>query len=256
MVTVTCVIYTTHYCLKISRDPSKSLFGSLEAPDESSSLEAPKLGFKEIATVSCMFVPFAIYAYGAASLGWGFSNLMAFALLAVLVVGLVNRISPSRLAAMFVGGASTMGGICLMIGFAKVIGTVLTDGNILHTIAYGAVNVIGQLGSAATAAGIFIFTTLFNLLIPSGPAKVPMLIPLFLPVADALGMSRQVLCLAFQLGDGLTNYITPVSSVLAAALAMSGVNYGKWLRYVLPYVCITFVISVAALTFLQSIGWS
>ena len=99
-------------------------------------------------------------------------------------------------------------------------------------------------------------TTLFNLLIPSGPAKVPMLIPLFLPVADALSMSRQVLCLAFQLGDGLTNYITPVSSVLAAALAMSGVNYGKWLRYVLPYVCITFVISVAALTFLQSIGWS
>lgn len=256
VLTLTCVLYTTHYCLKISRDPSKSLFGSLEAPDESSSLEAPKLGFKEIATVSCMFVPFAIYAYGAASLGWGFSNLMAFALLAVLVVGLVNRISPSRLAAMFVGGASTMGGICLMIGFAKVIGTVLTDGNILHTIAYGAVNVIGQLGSAATAAGIFIFTTLFNLLIPSGPAKVPMLIPLFLPVADALGMSRQVLCLAFQLGDGLTNYITPVSSVLAAALAMSGVNYGKWLRYVLPYVCITFVISVAALTFLQSIGWS
>lgn len=247
VLTLTCVLYTTHYCLKISRDPSKSLFGSLEAP---------KLGFKEIATVSCMFVPFAIYAYGAASLGWGFSNLMAFALLAVLVVGLVNRISPSRLAAMFVGGASTMGGICLMIGFAKVIGTVLTDGNILHTIAYGAVNVIGQLGSAATAAGIFIFTTLFNLLIPSGPAKVPMLIPLFLPVADALGMSRQVLCLAFQLGDGLTNYITPVSSVLAAALAMSGVNYGKWLRYVLPYVCITFVISVAALTFLQSIGWS
>ena len=117
-------------------------------------------------------------------------------------------------------------------------------------------NVIGQLGSAATADGIFIFTTLFNLLIPSGPAKVPMLITLLLPVADALGMSRPVLCLAFQLGDGLTNYTTPVSSVLAAALATSGANYGKWLRYVLPYVCITFVISVAALTFLQSIGWS
>ena len=69
-------------------------------------------------------------------------------------------------------------------------------------------------------------------------------------------MSRQVLCLAFQLGDGLTNYITPVSSVLAAALAMSGVNYGKWLRYVLPYVGITLSISVAALTFLQSVGWA
>ncbi len=256
VLTLVCVLYTTRYCLKISRDPSKSIYGCLEAPDEEARLEAPTLGFKEIATVCCMFVPFAIYAYGAASKGWGFSNLMAFALLAVLVVGIVNRISPNKLAAMFVGGAASMGGICLMIGFAKVIGTVLTDGQILHTIAFGAVSVIGRLGSAVTATGIFVFTTLFNLLIPSGPAKVPMLIPLFLPVADALGMSRQVLCLAFQLGDGLTNYITPVSSVLAAALAMSGVNYGKWLKYVLPYVGITLAISVVALTLLQSVGWA
>ena len=115
---------------------------------------------------------------------------------------------------------------------------------------------IGSLGDAATATGIFLFTTLFNLLVPSGPAKVPMLIPLFLPVADVLSVSRQVLCLAFQLGDGLTNYVTPVSAVLAAALSLSGVNYGSWLRYVLPYVGITFLISVVALTILQSIGWT
>ena len=44
--------------------------------------------------------------------------------------------------------------------------------------------------------------------------------------------------------------------LLAAALAMSGVNYGKWLKYVLPYVGITLAISVVALTLLQSVGWA
>lgn len=177
-------------------------------------------------------------------------------MVAVVVVGIADRTNPNELAVTFLKGASAMGGICLMIGFAKVVGIVLTDGKILHTIAYAAVTVIGGLGDAFVSTGIFIFTTTFNLLIPSGPAKVPMLIPLFIPVADVLGITRQVLCLAFQLGDGLTNFVTPVSAVLAAALGMTGVDIRQWWRYVLPYTGLTFVIAIVALTILQSTGWS
>lgn len=217
--TLLCVIYTTRYCLKISKDPSRSILGCVEEPDGNDELNKsiPVLGTKDIVTALCMLVPFAFYAYGAAAYAWGFPNLIAF---------------------------------------AKVVGIVLTDGKILHTIAYAAVTAIGGLGDAFTASGMFLFTTAINLLIPSGPAKVPMLIPLFVPVADVLGITRQVMCLAFQLGDGLTNFVTPVSAVLAAALSMSGVDLRQWWRYVLPYTGITFIIAIVALTILQSTGWS
>lgn len=256
--TLLCVIYTTRYCLKISNDPSRSILGCVEEPDGNDELNksVPVLGTKDIVTALCMLVPFAFYAYGAAAYAWGFPNLIAFAMVAVIVVGIVNRTNPNELAVTFLKGASAMGGICLMIGFAKVVGIVLTDGKILHTIAYAAVTAIGGLGDAFTASGMFLFTTAINLLIPSGPAKVPMLIPLFVPVADVLGITRQVMCLAFQLGDGLTNFVTPVSAVLAAALSMSGVDLRQWWRYVLPYTGITFIIAIVALTILQSIGWS
>ena len=256
--TLLCVIYTTRYCLKISKDPSRSILGCVEEPDGNDELNksVPVLGTKDIVTALCMLVPFAFYAYGAAAYAWGFPNLIAFAMVAVIVVGIVNRTNPNELAVTFLKGASAMGGICLMIGFAKVVGIVLTDGKILHTIAYAAVTAIGGLGDAFTASGMFLFTTAINLLIPSGPAKVPMLIPLFVPVADVLGITRQVMCLAFQLGDGLTNFVTPVSAVLAAALSMSGVDLRQWWRYVLPYTGITFIIAIVALTILQSIGWS
>ena len=258
VLTLTCALYTTRYCLRISRDPGKSILGQLEVPDDGDTFgqEVPKLSWQAIVSICCMFVPFAVYAYGAAALGWGFNQLMGFAILAVMVVGVVNRIGPSELSNMFVTGAAPMGGVCVMIGFAKVIGNVLQNGLIMDTIAHAAAEVIGSFGSAAAASGIFLFTTLFNLLVPSGPAKVSMMVPLFVPVADVLGITRQVMCLGFQLGDGLTNYITPVSSVLAAALGMTGVNYGKWLKYVLPYVLITFVISIVALSIRQTIGWS
>lgn len=256
--TLLCVIYTTRYCLKISKDPSRSILGCVEEPDGNDELNKsiPVLGTKDVVTALCMLVPFAFYAYGAAAYAWGFPNLIAFAMVAVIVVGIVNRTNPNELAVTFLKGASAMGGICLMIGFAKVVGIVLTDGKILHTIAYAAVTAIGGLGDAFTASGMFLFTTAINLLIPSGPAKVPMLIPLFVPVADVLGITRQVMCLAFQLGDGLTNFVTPVSAVLAAALSMSGVDLRQWWRYVLPYTGITFIIAIVALTILQSIGWS
>lgn len=256
--TLLCVIYTTRYCLKISKDPSRSILGCVEEPDGNDELNKsiPVLGTKDIVTALCMLVPFAFYAYGAAAYAWGFPNLIAFAMVAVIVVGIVNRTNPNELAVTFLKGASAMGGICLMIGFAKVVGIVLTDGKILHTIAYAAVTAIGGLGDAFTASGMFLFTTAINLLIPSGPAKVPMLIPLFVPVADVLGITRQVMCLAFQLGDGLTNFVTPVSAVLAAALSMSGVDLRQWWRYVLPYTSITFIIAIVALTILQSTGWS
>lgn len=256
--TLLCVIYTTRYCLKISKDPSRSILGCVEEPDGNDELNKsiPVLGTKDIVTALCMLVSFAFYAYGAAAYAWGFPNLIAFAMVAVIVVGIVNRTNPNELAVTFLKGASAMGGICLMIGFAKVVGIVLTDGKILHTIAYAAVTAIGGLGDAFTASGMFLFTTAINLLIPSGPAKVPMLIPLFVPVADVLGITRQVMCLAFQLGDGLTNFVTPVSAVLAAALSMSGVDLRQWWRYVLPYTGITFIIAIVALTILQSTGWS
>lgn len=256
--TLLCVIYTTRYCLKISKDPSRSILGCVEEPDGNDELNKsiPVLGTKDIVTALCMLVPFAFYAYGAAAYAWGFPNLIAFAMVAVIVVGIVNRTNPNELAVTFLKGASAMGGICLMIGFAKVVGIVLTDGKILHTIAYAAVTAIGGLGDAFTASGMFLFTTAINMLIPSGPAKVPMLIPLFVPVADVLGITRQVMCLAFQLGDGLTNFVTPVSAVLAAALSMSGVDLRQWWRYVLPYTGITFIIAIVALTILQSTGWS
>lgn len=257
--TLLCVVYTTRYCLKISRDPSKSLAdGILPAEAATADAAAPEAEatWRSIATLLALIIPFVLYAWGAASKGWGFPELLAFAMVAVMVVGILNRTNYNKLAQSFISGATAMGGICLMIGFAKVIGMVLIEGRILHTIAYGAVTVIGGMGDAFIASGIFIATMLFNLLIPSGPAKVPMLIPLFIPVADVLGISRQVLCLAFQLGDGLTNCVTPVSAVLAAAMSLSGANIGQWLRFVLPFVFMTFIIAIVSLTILQAMGWS
>lgn len=139
---------------------------------------------------------------------------------------------------------------------SKLISTVLADGQVINTIAHAALTVIQSLGSSFSAIGMFIFTTLFNLMMPSGPAKVPILMPLFTPVADVLGITRQVLCTCYQLGDGLTNFLTPVSSVLATGLILSETRYSKWLKYAVPYALILIAFSGLCIFLLQSFGWT
>lgn len=100
--TALCVIWTTRYCLKIARDPAKSILGFVESPEEgetnaSGETAAPKLGLREIVTVLCMLVPFAVYAVGAASYGWGFPVLIACAMVAVIVVGFATAPTPMSL---------------------------------------------------------------------------------------------------------------------------------------------------------------
>ena len=126
----------------------------------------------------------------------------------------------------------------------------------VNTISNVAVEVIGRFGAAGSAAGMFLFTTLFNLLMPNGLAKIPILMPLFIPIGDILGITRQVLALCYQMGDGLTNFITPMSTVLASGLMIANVNYGKWMKYVAPYVLTLLGFAIAVIMILQTIGWA
>ena len=66
--------------------------------------------------------------------------------------------------------------------------------------------------------------------------------PIMTPLADVIGLTRQVAVLAYQYGDGLSNTIFPVSSSLVASLAIAGVPFEKWLKYQIPLFCIWVVI--------------
>jgi len=54
--------------------------------------------------------------------------------------------------------------------------------------------------------------------------------------SDLIGISRQATVVAFQLGDGFTNMITPTSGVLLGVLSVAKIPYEKWFRWVLPLI--------------------
>ena len=259
LVTGFCVFYTMRYCRKIVNDPSKSIMGEIEFASDGEELisgESKKLNMRAVLSVLFLFLPFLLYAFGTAYFGWGFGQLLGFAFISAVIVALLNQWTPNEFARRFMSGAGEMGGVCMLICFGRVAGLVLVNSNMVNTISNVAVEVIGRFGAAGSAAGMFLFTTLFNLLMPNGLAKIPILMPLFIPIGDILGITRQVLALCYQMGDGLTNFITPMSTVLASGLMIANVNYGKWMKYVAPYVLTLLGFAIAVIMILQTIGWA
>ncbi|MDO5391761.1 MAG: AbgT family transporter [Eubacteriales bacterium] len=257
--TAFCAFYNTRYALRISRDPSRSIDGeilTLSEEEKNNIGNETALKPSSVVAVVMMILPFVIYAYGSSKYGWGFDYLIALGFVSAIILGFVFRYTPNDWAKRFCAGAAQMGPVCLLIGFSKLISVILADGQVINTIAHSALLIIQQLGSSFSAIGMFLFTTLFNLMMPSGPAKVPILMPLFTPVADILGITRQILCTCYQLGDGLTNFLTPVSSVLATGLILSETRYSKWLRYAVPYALVLVAFSAVCIFVLQGIGWT
>ena len=94
----------------------------------------------------------------------------------------------------------------------------------------------------ASVSMMYITQTIINLFMPSGSAKAALTMPMMSQFSDLIGVSRQATVVAFQLGDGFTNMITPSSGVLLGVLSVAKIPYEKWFKWVLPLILMLFLL--------------
>ena len=75
--------------------------------------------------------------------------------------------------------------------------------------------------------------------------------PLFVPLADVLGLSRQVPVLAYQTGAGLMELATPTNGALMAVLLAAGVPFHHWIRFALGALLLLAVMGAASILVLR-----
>ena len=122
----------------------------------------------------------------------------------------------------------------LAIGFANGIMIVLTKGNILDTVINGLVAALQGTNLPAAAVAVILLPVLFviSLFIPSGSGQAAAVMPILIPIADLLGINRQIIIFIFQIGQGLSCAIVPTLGLLMANLAIGKIPYGIWFKFV------------------------
>jgi uncharacterized ion transporter superfamily protein YfcC len=194
--------------------------------------DAPRLDRRHALIMAIVLAPMAAYVYGALRLDWGLNELSGAFLVAGIVAGLVGRMGLGGTVATYLEGMQSVLPAAFMVGVARSISLVLDDGRVVDTILNSMVTPLAHLPATSAALLMILFHGLLHVAVPSVSGQAVLTMPLFVPVSDLLGFSREAAVLAYQTGAGLAELVTPTNGALMAVLLAAGVPYQRWLRFV------------------------
>lgn len=232
-------IYITRYVKKVQQDPTLSYVYAVEGVTTPAAVDEetiPEFTSRRKLVLLAFVIGFAFVVYGTIQ-SWSAADEIPAVFLAMgIVCGLLYGFSPSRIAKEFVEGAKKITFGALIVGISAGIGIVLTKGNIIDTVVYGLASLLTGLPKVLSALMMYVINIIINTFITSGSGQAATVIPILSPVGDVLGLTQQTVVLAFQYGDGFTNQVLPMSSVLMAGLAFGNIPYDKWIKFIWKWV--------------------
>lgn len=121
-------------------------------------------------------------------------------------------------------------GIPLLM-MAASIKYIVTTGGVMDTVLH---STAAALQNTTPLSGILIIyglALLIELFIGSAGAKAVLMMPILLPLADLVGLTRQLTVTAYCFGDGFSNLAYPTNPVLLIVLGLASVTYAKWMKF-------------------------
>jgi uncharacterized ion transporter superfamily protein YfcC len=221
---------------------------------------APEVGaplsWRHAAVLLALLATVALLVAGALAWGWGLLELSALFVATGVVAGLAGGLGANRTAESFVAGAAGFAGAALVVGLARGVLVVLDGARVTDTILYALVETVRELPASLTVTGVYAVQVALSYVVPSGSGQAALSLPILVPLGDVVGVTRQTSVLAYQLGDGFSNVFTPTQGYFMAGLAMIGVSWPRWVRFLWPLQAIWLVLGLALLLVAHAIGWS
>jgi uncharacterized ion transporter superfamily protein YfcC len=216
-------------------------------PEAPASTARVVLGWRHGLTLAALVGTFPVLTVGVLRYGWDLEQMSAVFFLMGLATGLLGGLGVRGTSDAFIDGCRAMVYAALMLGVARSIFVVLDEGRIVDTIVNALVAPLAQFPVAVFAAGVSVVQSLLALPVPSGSGRVALTMPIYVPLADLLGLSRQTLVTATQYWPGMFGQFLPTDGALMAVLALAGVSYQQWLRFAVPLCAALMLLGLVAL---------
>ncbi len=239
--------YVMLYARRIRKDPVKSImYGD---PDNTRGLdklmtreEVMNMPFTTPQKLSILGFVLLLAAMSVGIVVYGFylSELAAIFFIAMVLTGLINGYRLNKMADMFIEGLKSALYGAILVGIARSISIVMIEGNIIDTAVNGLASVISSLPASISGIGMLVVQNLINFFIPSGSGQAVVMMPIMAPLADIVGLSREVAVLAFQYGDGFSNMFWPTA--VAVECGIMGISLNKWYKFITPLFAMMFLL--------------
>lgn len=249
--------YVWHYARKIKAHPEKSiLYGQhIDIMEVGSKDEMMAKEFTVRQKISCVLFVLTIVMliFGTIRLGWYINQIAALFIIMMLAVAIVSGFSPDQIATYFIEASKDMMFGALIVGLSRAIPVIMENAKIIDTIVYSLSQMLMNFQGAFSAIGMLLVQNVINFFIPSGGGQALVTMPILAPVAEMVGLSRQIAVLAFQFGDGFSNIFWPTSVFMMCGIMRIPVD--KWYKFVTPLFGLLFLCEILLLLGAVAIGY-
>ncbi len=222
------------YARRIQADPAQSLVAHVDYSTGFESPEDTEMTPRRVGILAVFVAGLVGFVYGVSELHWYIAELNAVFLGIGLLAAIIAGMQAGDTSRTFLEGAAAMTPAALIVGFARTIEVVMSDGQIIDTVVHSIAGLLEGLPAEASALGMLVVQTVCNFFIPSGSGQAFVTMPIMSPLATLTDVPQQTAVLAYQFGDGFTNMIVPTSALVMGALALGKVPYAAWFRFVGP----------------------
>ena len=247
-----CIWYIIRYAERVKKDPTKSLIYSQKEEIEklflhNASSQNIKFSLKIVLILITFIACFIVMIIGVSNLGWWFLEMTTVFLVGSIIIGVIYKINESKFVDVFMQGANDLLSVAFIIGLARGITILMDDGLISDTLLYYSSNITDGMNK-----GIFINVMMYlfaglSFFVPSSSGMAVLSMPIMSPLADGVGIGRELIVNAYQYGMGLFAFISPTGLILAS-LTMVKVGYDKWIKFVMPLLGILLLLVMVVLT--------
>lgn len=283
---ITGMIYISNYAKKVKKDPSKSLIYNMKQQNEeyfqiNKTSEIPELTKKHKLILYVFATSFLIMVIGVIPwaakfnitlfedmtnflinipivgkiLGhmvpmgdWWFGEMGLVFLFGAIIVGKIEKMSQEEFISTFIKGAQGLLEVSLIIGISRGITTIMSAGGMTATVLHWGELHLTSLGAVPFVNLAYIFFLPLSFLCPSTSGLATLSMPIVAPLADFVGVGRELVVTAFATSAGLMNLITPTSGILMGGLALCRIPYDKFLKFVFKLLIILSLIVMATMS--------
>ena len=181
------------------------------------------------------------------NLGWWFPELIALFLVAAVVVGLVAGYGEKEITGNIMRGFGDFIGAGVAVVLARGVTVILNNTQTIDTILSWMEDLVSGTSAVGFTALVLLVNTGIAFIIPSSSGHATLAMPLLAPLGDFADVSRPLVVTSWSWGAGIARFITPTSAMVMAGIALAGVRYDRWIRFMLPLMGILAVASLVML---------
>lgn len=249
VLTAVAITWVVLYARRVKKNPESSITfeddiaKKVEFAADEPALDAEFTG-RQKGVLAVFIAGMCLIIWGLVTQGWYMNEISAVFLAMGLLAGVIAGFSQDVIAQEFVAGIADFAFSAIVVGLARGILVIASDGMIIDTILNALATGLGGIPAVLFTTLLYAVENLLAILVPSSSGLAALTAPIFGPLTELMGLNPEAAVWALSMGSATMSLICPTSAILVAGLGVCKIKLGQWWKTVWKFFLVVSLINI------------